>query len=52
MTNAEKFEEVFGFMPAIEQCPRGDGNCFSDCNGYKRNNCPSWWWLSEYKENK
>lgn len=52
MTNAEKFEKVFGAKPNIVHCPilyRKDCN---NCKGYNNNlECvSSCWWNSEYKE--
>ena len=47
MTNAKKFEEVFGFAPDCCECPTYScDNCPSDNWG----NCASRWWNSEYKE--
>ena len=50
MTNKEKFEEVFGFEPDIENtCPAPGEVCEKlpfDCS-----ECPfSGWWDKEYKE--
>lgn len=51
MTNAEKFEEVFGAKPDIIHCPiLYRKNCGS-CKGFEGNSpcCGSDWWNSEYK---
>lgn len=55
MTNAEKYQEVFGFPPDKEQCPTD--NCkFCPCSQMKIewiSECMTYdWWNSEYKENK
>ena len=58
MTNAEKYEEVFGFPPLIGECPTIDckkcplrnlhkGEWYCSTLEDKHN-----WWQSEYKENK
>ena len=47
MTNAEKYEEVFGFKPNTNMCPTT--SC-QDCPGeVKENICTCAWWDSEYK---
>ncbi len=48
MTNAEKFEEIFGLEPDTTQCPIED--C-SKCPLYDEEYyCTETWWESEYKE--
>ena len=51
MTNAEKYQEVFGLEPEIG-CPTLNCNkcpIYEDC--YHDNNvCLKKWWYSEYKE--
>lgn len=58
MTNADKYEEVFGFPPVMSDCPT------SDCKKCPFRKIPKgqWWcssqedlynwWQSEYKEKK
>lgn len=53
MTNAEKFKEVFGAVPATIHCPILYRKDCKKCKGYGRNNLDcrsSDWWNSEYKE--
>lgn len=50
MTNAEKFEEVFGFKPDPNACV-----LYVDCKQCKYDgyyNCSYNFWDEEYKENK
>lgn len=48
MTNAEKFEEVFGLIPDYTACPtRSCSECPTYNKGY---DCSAKWWESEYKE--
>lgn len=48
MTNAEKYEEVFGFPPDKENCPT---ECCTFCPGQVENfHCNCTWWDEEYKE--
>ena len=46
MTNAEKYEEVFGVEPGITVCPN------KDCLGcsHMQYGCSEFWWGREYKE--
>lgn len=49
MTNAEKFEEVFGVKPYTNCCPTTEcGEC--PANNWGGFDCASMWWNSEYKE--
>lgn len=50
MTNAEKFEEVFGFP--VEPLRGGNGCTYSSCDHYVDcKNCPKYdFWNQEYKE--
>ena len=50
MTNAEKFEEVFGFEPDPNSCVMYTG-CFN-CKYADRNSCTYDFWDEEYQENK
>ena len=46
MTNAQKYEEVFGFPPDKFSCPMEECDkcpCNYNCDSYS-------WWDSEYKE--
>lgn len=54
MTNAEKFEEVFGAKPTTVHCPILYREDCKNCKGFGNSlNCfESDWWNSEYKENK
>ena len=57
MTNADKFEEVFGFEPKIAdcvavdclQCPIADWKRLDFCEGCGKN-VKKWWYHTEYKE--
>jgi len=55
MTNAEKFEEVYGFKPTKLGCPVVHTLDCLNCKGYNSDfplGCSdSDWWNSEYKEN-
>lgn len=45
MTNAEKYQEVFGLIPDTSNCPTEDCSfCPNRCNSYV-------WWNEEYKGN-
>ena len=50
MTNAEKYQEVFGIEPDTVACPTKQ--CFN-CPNYDPNRtpfkCTETWWQSEYK---
>lgn len=48
MTNAEKYEEVFGFPPDTGNCPT---ELCSECPGHVDDNfnCTCNWWNEEYK---
>lgn len=49
MTNAQKYEEVFGFPPDQDMCPTKDcDKCPVD--NYHDSYCINEWWDSEYKE--
>ena len=52
MTNAEKFEKVFGAKPNIVHCPILCRKDCKKCKGYGNSLdcCGSDWWNSEYKE--
>ena len=56
MTNAKKFEEVFGIKPDIESmvidCTVFIGDCkFGDCKYFEIDGCHcEKWWDEEYKE--
>ena len=53
MTNAEKYQEVFGFPPDKGNCPAE--SCEVCPEMYTRNGsftCRPNWWNEEYKENK
>ena len=55
MNNAEKFKEVFGVEPDIDNCPLKCDNqdsesfrfsqCVNHCDRFK-------WWFQEYKEKR
>lgn len=48
MTNAEKYEAVFGFMPDLNCCPTE--NC-EGCPAEKyKSLCSQKWWQSEYDD--
>ena len=51
MTNAEKYNEVFGFFPDITSCPTNSCNI---CPGKVDDNlnCTCTWWDEEYKGDK
>lgn len=52
MTNAEKFEEVFGAEPSTAHCPILWSKDCGRCKGFEGNSpcCDSDWWNSEYKK--
>ena len=48
-TNAQKYEEIFGFPPDEDMCPTKDcKKCPVD--NYHDMYCINEWWDSEYKE--
>lgn len=54
MTNAEKFKEVFGFMPNEDlECPMPTGICYAhnEICASPQGDCPHFlWWNQEYKK--
>lgn len=48
MTNAEKYEQIFGFKPDVHNCPADE--C-SNCPAHEKS-CSGivGWWNEEYKE--
>ena len=51
MTNAEKFLEVFGFIPDNAVCPFPLNRCNDDCKYSKDSLCIMSFWDDKYKEN-
>ena len=53
MTNAEKYEEVFGFPPVKHNCITIKNCCECPLNNERKNRCLLGdridWWDSEYK---
>lgn len=50
MTNAEKFEQVFGFYPDIHICVIGDDSCPRKEDEYSCEDCPYiGFWMKEYE---
>lgn len=52
MTNKDKFIEVFGQRPDIDDCPVYCASSgYKECPGHSRSGCGAgWWWNEEYKE--
>ena len=48
-TNADKFEEVFGFEPITSRCIRKDICAGCEEYGTQSKNCMEDWWNEEYK---
>lgn len=50
MTNAQKYEEIFGFPPDKEMCPAAECKICPVENCEPANHSSLDWWDSEYKE--
>ena len=51
MTNAEKYEEVFGFEPDLSACPvESCTKCPVKDKRLDSISCSKIWWNSEYRE--